>query len=103
VLSPHSPATLAADRSVQVENEPGLLGSARDFSPDATRQFNGPVPRSLLTALHKGAGSWKEVFGARRADEAFSAYAVATYTNEVARAGKEVYPLPTYLNVWQGW
>jgi hypothetical protein len=123
VLSPHAPANLDADRKayttmmkhlrevdeadrtvimIQTENEPGLLGSSRDFSPEATRQFNGPVPAALVSALKKKPGTWKEVFGDRLADESFSAYSVATYINEVARAGKEIYPLPAYVNAWQG-
>jgi hypothetical protein len=87
---------------MQTENEPGLLGSVRDFSPEATGQFNGPVPAALVSALKKKPGNWKEVFGNRLADEAFAAYSVATYINEVARAGKQIYPLPAYVNAWQG-
>lgn len=123
VLSPNVPANVEADRKayttmikhlrevdeadrtvimMQVENEPGLLGSVRDFSPPATAQFNGPVPPALVSALKKKPGNWKEVFGNRLADESFAAYSVATYINEVARAGKQIYPLPTYVNVWQG-
>jgi hypothetical protein len=93
-----------ADRTVimvQVENEPGSLGSVRDYSPESTRIFNGPVPAALVTALKKQPGTWKEVFG-RVAEEAFNAYYLSSYINEVARAGKEIYPLPTYVNVWNG-
>ena len=74
VLSPNAPANLEADRKayttimkhlrevdeadrtvimMQVENEPGLLGSVRDFSPQATVLFNGPVPAALASALNK--------------------------------------------------
>ena len=122
VLSPHSRATLEADKKayttmmkhlremdetdrtvimMQVENEPGLLGSPRDYSPEANKLFSGAVPEKLVTALKKKPGTWKEVFG-REAEEAFSAYAVSGYINEVARAGKDVYPLPAYVNVWNG-
>ena len=121
-LSPMSKSNLEADRTafvtlmkhlrevdeadrtvimVQVENEPGSLGSARDFSPESNRLFAGPVPAPLLAALHKPPGTWKEVFG-RIADEAFNAYYLSGYINEVARAGKEAYPLPAYVNVWNG-
>lgn len=123
VLSPHSPANLEADRKaftafmkhvreidethhtviiVQVENEPGLYGSVRDFSLEANRLFNDPVPASLVTALKKKPGTWKEVFGGRLAEEAFTVYHLATYINEVARAGKQAYPLPMIVNVWMG-
>ena len=86
---------------VQVENEPGSLGSVRDYSPESNRLFNGPAPAALVTALKKQPGTWKEVFG-RVAEEAFNAYYLSSYINEVARAGKEIYPLPTYVNVWNG-
>jgi hypothetical protein len=128
VLSPHSQANLQADRKayselmkhlreidgsehtvilMQVQNEPGLRYSPRDYSPQATQLFNGPVPEQLvpvaeLKALKKQPGTWKEVFGNRRAEEAFTAYYLSTFINEVARAGKEIYPLPTFVNVWMG-
>jgi hypothetical protein len=93
-----------ADRTVimvQVENEPGTLGSARDYSAEANRLFNGPVPGSLLTPLNMKPGTWKAQFG-RVAEEAFSAYYVSSFINEVARAGKDIYPLPVCVNVWNG-
>ena len=122
VLSPHSKNTLDADRKayvammrhlkevdeadrtvimMQVENESGLLGSVRDYSKESNALFNGPVPEKLATALHKKQGSWKEVFGLDAA-EAFSAYYLSSYINEVAHAGKQVYPLMTYVNCWTG-
>ena len=55
---------------VQVENEPGSLGSVRDYSPEATKLYNGQVPAALTTALKKQPGTWKEVFG-RIGEEAF--------------------------------
>jgi len=143
-LSPMSKATLEADRKayvammkhlldvdkadrtvimVQVENEPGSLGSARDFTPESNQLFAGPVPVPFLTILNwtisqrnsiggpapapllaapnMKPGTWKEVFG-RIADEAFNAYYLSGYINEVAKAGKAVYPLPAYVNVWNG-
>ena len=93
-----------ADRTailVQVENEPGSLGSVRDFSPESNRLFGGPAPQPLTAALKKKPGPWKEVFG-RIADEAFNAYYVSRYIDEVTQAGKQIYPLPAYVNVWNG-
>ncbi|HEY4760233.1 MAG TPA: DUF5597 domain-containing protein, partial [Thermoguttaceae bacterium] len=84
---------------VQVENEPGLLGSLRDYSDEANRLFNSAVPEQLVKALKREPGTWKEVFGPD-ADESFAAYSVATYVNEVAKAGKAIYPLPLYVNAW---
>lgn len=86
---------------VQVQNEPGTWGSVRDFSPAAQKIFESPVPRVLLTALHKDAAesaSWAQVFG-DDADEFFHAWAVASYIQHIAAAGKAVYPLPMYVNV----
>ncbi len=120
VLSPHSRANLEADSRafaaflghlkeidgdrrtvimVQVENEPGSLGSVRDFSDEANHIFAGPAPAALVQGLHKRPGTWKEAFGAD-ADETFAAWHVASYINQVAAAGKKVYPLPLYVNVW---
>jgi len=83
----------------QVENEPGCLGSVRDFSSASEISFSGPVPAGLAAALGKPSGSWRQVFGAS-ADEVFQAYAVARYINEVAEAGKAEFALPMYVNVW---
>jgi hypothetical protein len=41
---------------VQVENEPGLLGSDRDYSAEATRLFNAAVPAELMAYLKKNRG-----------------------------------------------
>ena len=99
----------------QVENEAGQwLGARRDFHPEATRAFEGPVPTSLLDDLDahrdgeawrrwqqaggKRAGSWAEVFG-RFGAEAFSAWTVARYIDEVAAAGKRAYDIFMYVNV----
>ena len=84
---------------VQVENEAGTWGSVRDYSPAAQKAFDSPVPTELLKALNKGSTSahWQEVFG-DDAEESFHAWAVAHYVEQVAAAGKSVYPLPLYAN-----
>lgn len=84
---------------VQVENESGSIGTVRDYSPAAQKEFAAAVPSAVTSALHVGSGSWAQVFGPD-ADESFAAYSVAHYINEVARAGKAEYPLPMYCNVW---
>lgn len=84
---------------VQVENESGSVGSVRDFSLAAQKQFEGEVPVDLARTLHRRPGTWTATFGAD-ADESFAAYSTAHYINEVAAAGKAEYPLPTYCNVW---
>ena len=84
---------------VQVENESGGIGSARDFSAASERAFAGQVPDDLMRALKVKRGTWREVFG-RDADETFQAYAQAKYLNTVAEAGKREFPVPLYMNVW---
>lgn len=116
-LSPHFRETLEADKKafvalmrhlkkvdkkrtvimVQVENETGTYGSARDYSPTAEKRFRGPVPEKLLKALDKKPGNWPEVFG-EDADEFFHAWHIAAFCNEVAEAGRAVYGLPVNVN-----
>jgi hypothetical protein len=120
VLSPLSRNTLNADKAafvalvrhlkqidgeqhtvilIQIENESGNIGSIRDNSAEANRQFAGPVPPDLLKAAHKQAGTWSQVFGGE-ADEMFQFYQQAKYINEIATAGKAEFPIPYYINVW---
>lgn len=102
--------------TVQVENETGLLGNAREVSDEADAAFAGEVPQEFASymrshteymeedvraAVEAGAekGSWSEVFGAV-AEEIFSAYHVALFVEYVAKAGKDVYDLPMAVNCW---
>lgn len=84
---------------VQVENESGNIGSVRDNSPEANRLIAGQVPPDMLAAAQKQAGAWRDVFGAD-ADELFQLYYQAKYINAIAAAGKAVFPIPCYINVW---
>ena len=118
-LSPHSEATLQADKLafralmrhlklkdpqrtvilVQVENEPGTYGSVRDHSSAAEKLFQQNVPAAILTATGQTrVGSWSKVFG-ESADGFFHSWAIARYIDQVAAAGKEEYALPMYVNV----
>ena len=141
VLSSHCPANLAADQKaftalcahlkaadgqertvigLQIENEPGIMGSDRDYSPQAQADFDRPVPAELVHRLQSvGAGrlfelwqraggqplgTWAEVFGPL-AGELFTAWSIAVYIDRLAEAGKAAYALPMYVNVWlhQDW
>ena len=83
---------------VQVQNEPGTYGSARDFGPAAQKLFAGAVPAALLKALGaQRAAPGAQVFG-KDADEFFHAWSVAKYIGDVAAAGKKEYALPMYVN-----
>ncbi|HEX5056444.1 MAG TPA: DUF5597 domain-containing protein [Gammaproteobacteria bacterium] len=117
-LSPHSRETLEADKKafvalmsylkkadpghtvlmVQLENEVGTYGSVRDFSAAAEQLFKAAVPETLLRSLRKQSGTWSAVFGAD-ADEFFYAWHIAAFCNEVAAAGRAVYPLTVNVNV----
>jgi beta-galactosidase GanA len=117
VLTPLAKTTLDADRKafvalmnhlkasdpertvimVQVENETGSYDSLRDYSPAAQKLFEGPAPAALAKALGKRPGTWSQAFG-KDADEVFHAWNFARYVDQVAAAGKAVYPLPMYVN-----
>lgn len=102
---------------VQIENEPGILGAVRDHSPQAETEFNALVPEELLQHLASATagpvhaawklagklakGTWQQIFGALSA-EFFSAWSIARYIDRLAEAGKSVYDLPCYTNVWLG-
>jgi beta-galactosidase GanA len=83
---------------VQVQNEVGTYGSARDYSKVAESVFNAPVPDELIQKLKLKAGNWQSVFG-KDADESFHAYYIAKYCDEIAQAGKAIKNLPMYVNV----
>jgi beta-galactosidase GanA len=103
---------------IQVENEVGLSGTARDHSPLAESCFRESVPTKLMAYLQshrnvldptlretwetsgdRSSGTWTEVFG-RGADEIFMAWHIARYVDRVAQAGRSAYPLPMYVNAW---
>jgi beta-galactosidase GanA len=87
---------------MQVENEVGTYGFARDFAPKAEALFNRAVPQVVLdhkkspVALARS-GTWKQVYG-DYADEYFHAYSIASYIEDIAKAGRAVYNLPMYVN-----
>jgi hypothetical protein len=37
--------------AVRVQNEPGIIGSSRDYSPEALSVYEGPVPAKLVTRI----------------------------------------------------
>jgi hypothetical protein len=102
---------------MQVENETGVHTS-RDRSPLAEHEFQKKVPDALMDYLKKRGdacipelknmmastgnikqGTWQEVFG-YGADEVFMGWHIASYVEEVAKAGKQEYDLPMYVNAW---
>lgn len=83
---------------VQVENEMGILGSDRDYSEYAQKAYSQTVPAEI-SELYGKEGTWEEVFE-EDAPEYFMEYYYALATEKIARAGKEVYPLPMITNAW---
>jgi beta-galactosidase GanA len=87
---------------VQVENEVGTYGLVRDFGARAQAAFEQPVPAAVLARKKSpvalaAKGNWREVYG-DYAEEYFHAYAIASYIEEIAKAGRAVYDLPMYVN-----
>lgn len=102
---------------VQVENEVGLLGDSRDRSALAEQAWQSAVPPEVLAAIRAAqsipaheawlaegspdAGTWAEVLGdGADAEEAFMAWAYASYVEAVAAAGAAEYALPLLVNAW---
>ena len=104
---------------MQVENEIGMLPTARDHSLVANRAYAGAVPAELTRylAAHRDTlvaslrqrwetngsrvtGTWEQVFGpGPETEEIFTAWYYARYADAVAWAGKQQYNLPMYANV----
>lgn len=103
---------------IQIENELGMLEDARDYSREANKIFNAPVPAEFMTylqknkkALHpqmlkkwesqgcKKQGNWQEVFGADiYTDEIFMAWHYAKYVEGLAQTARSIYNIPLYVN-----
>ncbi|HVO73017.1 MAG TPA: DUF5597 domain-containing protein [Ignavibacteriaceae bacterium] len=103
---------------MQPENEIGMLPTARDYNPLANKKFRENIPAEFIDYLkknkgrlvpefeevwkkngYKDTGTWEEIFGkGQQTDELFMAWYYAKFTNDVAEAGKSVYPLPMYVN-----
>ncbi len=106
--------------AMQVENEVGVFGQTRDFSPQANEAFNNEVPQQLIQYLVKNeasleieiktawkdngtktSGNWAEIFGKNDfTDLFFMAWQYGSYVNKIAAEGKKIYALPTYVNCW---
>lgn len=103
---------------IQVENEIGMLPTARDYHSSANEAFKKEVPKELLQYMQKNkeklvpeflelwknngfktSGNWEEVFGkGLQTDEIFMAWFFAKFTNTIAKAGKDSYAIPMYVN-----
>ena len=106
---------------VQVENEIGMIEVPRDYSDDATQMYQSAVPKQLTDYLTKHqkslhpylkeklqktanrqqpTASWAQLFGDDiYTEEIFQTWTYATYVEQIAKAGREIYNLPMYVNV----
>ncbi len=100
---------------LQIENEPGSLGAARDYSPRGEASFSENVPADLLDLINslddcplrkfyldngsKSRASWADTFGFYAA-EIYMSYYCSKYINDIAAIAKKHLKLPTYLNCW---
>jgi len=103
---------------IQVENEIGMINVPRDYSEDATKLYNSPVPKTLTDYLDKNKKSlhpyivtktktntkrnatWAEMFGEDiYTEEMFQTWTYATYVQQIASAGRKIYDIPMYVNV----
>ena len=97
---------------IQVENEIGMLESARDHSRLADETYRKGVPQSLISFLRKEqlhpwlqqrfnpkGKSWKEVFGDDiYTDEVFMAYHYAQYVGRLCQTARRHTQIPLYVN-----
>lgn len=110
-------ATTAQDvvTMLQVENEIGMLESARDHSPLAEKIYQQGVPQELITYLKKNkdslhpwlkarikslsAKAWKDVFGDDvYTDEIFMAYYYAKYVGRLCQTTRRHTQIALYVN-----
>lgn len=103
---------------IQIENEIGMLESARDHSAAASAEYDKGVPSELTEflkkhkkELHPGilarwkdngmkmSGPWSEVFGDDiYTDEYFMAWNYAKYVERMAQKARSVIDRPLYVN-----
>ena len=101
--------------AVQVENESGYMRTDRDYSPNALQHVKAPVPPELLAYLENHSSApeytyWKEAGLKKGADwvstfgfhgyEFCEAWYLAHYIDKITAAGKKIYDIPMYINVW---
>lgn len=87
---------------VQVENEVGTYGFARDHGPRAQAAFEQPVPAAVVARQKPKVagvtgGTWTQVYG-DYAEQYFHSWAIASYIESIAKAGRAVYDLPMFVN-----
>jgi hypothetical protein len=105
---------------LQPENEAGAF-SEMDYNEVALKKYKDQVPQQLVNYLltnqeqlekelktawqangAKQQGTWGELFGENNytAQHYFMSWQYASFMNEVCKKGKDVLPLPMYVNAW---
>jgi len=105
---------------MQPENEAGAF-SEMDYNEVALKKYNEQVPQLLVNYLlvnqdhleaelktawltngAKQQGTWAELFGEKNDDARnfFMSWYYAIFMNEVCKQGKDILPLPMYVNAW---
>lgn len=85
---------------IQVENEIGMLESARDHSPLANKAYDEPIPRTLYKALNiSKPTTWRQLFGDDPyGEEKFMAYHYAKYVGRLCETARRYTQMPLYVN-----
>ena len=87
---------------MQIENEIGMLESARDHSPLAEKVYKQERLRVGERSSGMGASAgmtWAERYGTDEyADEKFMALSYARYVEHLAKAAREIHDMPLYVN-----
>lgn len=103
---------------VQIQNEAGILSATRrDFSRWGEEAFYSEVPMEVIDYCiahpdsfiakewrkngRRHHETWVETFGSI-GSEWVTAWAIASYINEIACAGKKIYDIFLYTNAWLG-
>jgi len=103
--------------SIQVENEPGIVGTDRDYSAEGDAAFKANVPPQFIAAMKKqGKGATYDIWqkaGAKETAPGPKCWAwmpdaphfmyvwhIAAFIDAVAEAGKAAYYLPMFTNLW---
>ena len=103
---------------IQPENEIGMLPTARDHSDLANEKYFAPVSEEFISYLIKNKdelvpefyavwkkygfktqGTWEQIFGkGNHTEEIFMAWHYAQFMDKIIQAGKDIYPLPMFVN-----
>lgn len=85
---------------IQVENEPGIRNTARDYSDAANKAFNNQVPAEVINYLKKNAATLQPEL--KKAWEANGKKTSGTWEQVFGKGIKHGKPVETFLNLPEG-